>query len=165
MKTDNSTTTNTAPFKPQEQYVDALLQRVTDNALQHAKPAAVRPIWKRTLTAAAAAAVIVVAGLSVYFFNPTPRPHGEKLASVSTTVAAPADKNLAEVEAQPEQTDEQAAEEATPAAATTTVKAHAAKTANLTAVDEDPIDKFLDTLDDDQLAAIDYSYIDEIPEY
>lgn len=169
MKTDyNTQAPNTAPFKPQEQYVDALVQRVTDNALQQAANAAVKPAWKRPLAAtAAAAAVILAVVLSLFLIHPTASHDSNRLASVGNKEKAPVEHNLAKAEPVPEPKAEVATttDDDVPAPAETPVMAHNVKSVSQTSVETDPVDAFLDTLSDDQLAALSDDYYDEIPEY
>ena len=164
MNTDNNKPSNSAPFKPQDQYVDSLIQRVTDNALQQARPAAVKPAWRRPLAAAAAAAAAVAIVLSLYLFNPAAtRPEGQKLASVSVSDLTPpqAERDVTTTETE----QEPATDASTPAPVASATVAHHAAAVSRKVPEVDPVDSFLNSLDDDQLAAIDDSYIDEIPEY
>lgn len=151
---------DSAPYKTQPEYVDDLVTRAAERALDGETPrhtSRTRP----ALIAAAAVAAIAVITLAVAFFNTGDNASvGEQVAIASSTpertVARETVNDVSPGEEQRRQ----------PAALSTTPPA---RTVEVTTTDDyddyDDLDRFLSTLDDDELIAIDDTYIDEIPEY
>lgn len=150
----------TAPYQPQSDYVDDLVTRATRRALDR-EGARQAPSRHFALIAAAAVTAIAVT-LAIALFNTggDNATTGEKVAIASSTPdKTEAQATVANVTPNEKTRAMPAAQGATPPAQT--VKA--TTTGNLD--DYDDLDSFLNTLNDDELIAIDDTYIDEIPEY
>ncbi|MBR1935901.1 MAG: hypothetical protein IJ835_07630 [Muribaculaceae bacterium] len=174
----------TAPFKPQQDYVDALAQRAANVALarEKARQTAQRP-RRRLYYAAAAVAAIAIASsamLMVFHSGNTADNSANRLAQIETSTAqAPSAAIVSDATApdQPALDHAQSASDTDIAQAThyasTSVppRTAASRAANQTTTkadneqQPDPVDEFLNTLDSEQLMSLDYSYVDEIPDY
>lgn len=176
----------TAPFKPQEAYVDALAQRAANVALarEKARQTAQRP-RRRLYYAAAAVAAIAIASsamLMVFHSGNTANNSANRLAQVEASTAqapsaaivsdatAPDQPTLDHAQSASDSDIAQATRDATtvPPQPTGTYAATPRTTGTATKSDNeqiDPVDEFLNTLDSEQLMSLDYSYVDEIPDY
>lgn len=177
---------STAPFKPQDAYVDALAQRAANVALarEKARQTAQRP-RRRLYYAAAAVAAIAIASsamLAVFHSGNTANNSTGHLAQVETATAqAPSAAIVSDVAVSEQPALDttksasdsdiaQATRDATtvPPQPTATYAATPKTTGRSTKSDNeqpDPVDEFLNTLDSEQLMSLDYSYVDEIPDY
>lgn len=174
----------TAPFKPQDAYVDALAQRAANVALarEKARQTAQRP-RRRLYYAAAAVAAIAIASsamLAVFHSGNTANNSTKRLAQVeASTAQAPSDAIVSDasesvdhrIEPTQSASDSDIAQATHYASTSVPPRTAASRSANQTTTkadneqQPDPVDEFLNTLDSEQLMSLDYSYVDEIPDY